>query len=206
MLANAAQILMAREHRVSQGHHRDSALLYSRNDTCSKMAFGQKAAWREARKRRFPKPPFPVATYHPPKQIPYCDLQAGEWVIFTSRREAMRSKVQIEDSSSVPTDSAASAQQPDAVKRWAEHRRNSDSDTVRASQNRGSPDDVRLQWAVVRTAQGSSRIDGRLLPGQESLRADTEVPMRVCHRRRCSGSLDCKARQRLPPQRLRIKA
>ena len=154
MLANAAQILMAREHRMSQGHHRDSGLLYSGNDTFSSLhvqrtvadavadGFRPERSMARGAQALLPEPPFPVATHRPPKQIPHCDLQAGEWVIFTSRHEAMHSKVQTEDSSSVPTESTSPAQQPDigpethgsdsdadAVKHWAEHHRDSDSDT-----------------------------------------------------------------------------
>ena len=154
VLANAAQILIAREHRVSQGHRRDSALLYSRDDAFSNLhvqrtvadavadGFRPERSMARGAQAPLPEPPFSVATHCPPKQIPHCDIQTGEWVIFFSRREAMHSKVQTEDPSSVPTQSTSPAQQPDigpethasdseadAVKHWAEHHPEADADT-----------------------------------------------------------------------------
>ena len=82
MLANAAQILIEREHRMQQGHHRDSALLYSRNDTfsslhvrravCKAVADGFRAERSVAKGAQapMPEPPFSVPSSHPPMQIP----------------------------------------------------------------------------------------------------------------------------------------
>ena len=97
MLANAAQILVAKERRLNQGHHRDSALLHSRNDTFSSLHVQRTIADAVADgfrpERSMPEPPFTVSTHRPPKQIPHCDPQAGEWVMFTSRHEALHSTV-----------------------------------------------------------------------------------------------------------------
>ena len=60
-MKTAAQLALPREDRLAQGHHRDSARLYSRNDTYDSfrvqrrhwhMAGGQTAAWLEEEERQ----------------------------------------------------------------------------------------------------------------------------------------------------------
>ena len=87
MLANAAQIMMAKEHRMQQGHHRDSALLYSRNDAFSSLHVQRSVAEAVAKGFRpersvargaqapLPEPPFSVSDTVPARQIPHSDLQ-----------------------------------------------------------------------------------------------------------------------------------
>ena len=111
MLANAAQIMIAKEHRMQQGHHRDSALLYSRNDTFSSLHVQRTVAEAVAKGFRpersmargaqapLPEPPFSVSEVVPARQIPHSDLRAGDWAIFTSRHETLRSQVCAEDAS-----------------------------------------------------------------------------------------------------------
>ena len=89
MLANAAQIMMAKEHRMQQGHHRDSALLYSRNDTFSSLHVQRSVAEAVAKGFRpersmargaqapLPEPPFSVSDTVPARQIPHSDSDQG---------------------------------------------------------------------------------------------------------------------------------
>ena len=100
-LALAAQLHLPREDRLSQGHHRDSAKLCSRNDTfaslrvqrhiCAQVAQG----WRPQRSMSrggaapVPEPPFTVPRQVPSTELPAPALLQGPWRIFTSRHETL---------------------------------------------------------------------------------------------------------------------
>ena len=176
MLANAAQIMIAKEHRMQQGHHRDSALLYSRNDTFSSLHVQRTVAEAVAKGFRpersmargaqapLPEPPFSVSEIVPAKQIPHSDLRAGAWAIFTSRHETLHSQACTEDAphgsvqpSERPPDKPSTEQdggsdsEADAVSHWAQHHQSSDSDTAEAS----TAEDVCLQRTLVSIAQSN---------------------------------------------------
>ena len=156
MLANAAQIMMAKEHRMQQGHHRDSALLYSRNDTFSlhvqrtvaeavAKGFRPERSMARGAQALLPEPPFSVSEVVPAKHIPHSDLRAGDWAIFTSRHEALHIRVCTEDAPhgsarpgeplpdqpSIDQDGGSDSE-ADAVLHWAQHHQSSDSDTAEA--------------------------------------------------------------------------
>ena len=97
---------MLKEHRVSQGHHRDSALLYSRNDTfsslfvqstiCTCVANGFRPERSMARggQAPLPEPHFSVPALRPEPSLPASDMQACRWVLFTSRHEKMHAEAE----------------------------------------------------------------------------------------------------------------
>ena len=101
-LALAAQLHLPREDRLSQGHHRDSAKLYSRNDTCASLYVQRHictqvaSGWRPQRSMArggaapVPKPPFEVPERAPQQHLPAATLLQGPWRVFTSRHEALR--------------------------------------------------------------------------------------------------------------------
>ena len=98
-LAAAAQLRINKEDRLQQGHHRDSAALYSRNDTfasldvqaklCTAMADG----WRPERsmgrggQAPVPEPPFALPPGPVLQSLRASDLLAGAWSHFTTRNE-----------------------------------------------------------------------------------------------------------------------
>ena len=122
-LALAAQLHLPREDRLSQGHHRDSAKLYSRNDSfaslrvqrhiCTQVASG----WRPLRSMArggaapVPEPPSNVSEHAPPQHLPAASLLQGPWRIFTSRHETMHAA----DEPAQPTPELCSIQQEDNV-------------------------------------------------------------------------------------------
>ena len=98
-----------------------------------------------------PEPPFSVLSTHPPTQIPPSDLRAGSWAAFTSRHEAMHSNIITQDEpqdspkpideSSAPSDTAehCSDSEAEAVKHWAVHHQNSDSESTDEAQGAVAP-------------------------------------------------------------------
>ncbi|CAE7361723.1 unnamed protein product, partial [Symbiodinium necroappetens] len=101
-LAAAAQLRIDKEARLLQGHHRDSAALYSRNDTfasidvqaklCTAMAEG----WRPERSMSrggqapVPEPPFALPPGPVLQSLSAADLLAGAWSYFTTRHEQLQ--------------------------------------------------------------------------------------------------------------------
>ena len=101
-LASAAQLRLSRDDRLSQGHHRDSARLYSRNDTFASLHIQRSIAlavadgWRPQRSMArggsapVPEPPFAAPRTHPAEHLPASSLLEGPWHICTARHESMR--------------------------------------------------------------------------------------------------------------------
>ena len=89
LLAAAAQLRLAKEIRLAQGHHRDSARLYSRNDTFDsldaqhRLATAMSTGWRPNRSvARGGQAPIPH------------DILSGPWKYFASRHEALHAASQ----------------------------------------------------------------------------------------------------------------
>ena len=107
MLACAAQLSLPKEHRLAQGHHRDSALLYSRNDIFSSLlvqrtaciciadGFRPERSLARGGQMPLPEPPFRAPAQHPAHSLPAMDMHAGPWIAFTSRREELHADPQI---------------------------------------------------------------------------------------------------------------
>ena len=101
LLASAAQRRLPKEDRLCQGHHRDSAALYSRNDTFASLdiqrdiAHALQQGWRPERslarggQAPVPEPPFLAPSTPIPQALSAHDLQAGPWKAFTTRHEAL---------------------------------------------------------------------------------------------------------------------
>ena len=89
MLAAAAQLALPREDRLAQGHHRDSARLYSQIDTYDSLRVQRRLAtqlahgWRPNRSMArgggapVPEPPFSVSSTAPIEHLPTMDLHGG---------------------------------------------------------------------------------------------------------------------------------
>ena len=141
MLACAAQLNMPKEHRMAQGHHRDSALLYSRNDTyaslriqravCTSIASGFRPehSMAQGAQAPLPEPPFSASAQHPPEKLHSMDLRSGPWALFISRHEIMAETPQntspTEPEQPPSTTNADNAVESDseaeAVRLWAMH-------------------------------------------------------------------------------------
>ena len=104
MLAAAAQLAIPREERSAQGHRRDSAKLYSRNDTYDSLRVQRRLAlqlaqgWRANRSMArggsapIAEPPFSVSSMAPSEFLKPMDLKGGPWARFTSpTRSILRS-------------------------------------------------------------------------------------------------------------------
>ena len=103
-LASAAQLHLAREDRLSQAHHRDSARLYSRNDTFASLHVQREIAlaltkgWRPQRSMAragacpIPEPPLEVPKGAPPLHLAPADIVGGPWALFASRHEHTRNR------------------------------------------------------------------------------------------------------------------
>ena len=148
MLASAAQLDLSREDRMAQGHHRDSATLYSRNDTfaslrvqrelCTRIASGFRPERSMARGAQapLPEPPFSLPAQPPEEKLSTAELQAGPWALFTSRHETFQdahacSVAAAPEAQQDATDqqnliSASSDSEAEAVRAWAQQ--NSPSD------------------------------------------------------------------------------
>ena len=120
-LASAAQLRLSRDDRLAQGHHRDSARLYSRNDTFASLHIQRRIAlaaadgWRPQRSMArggsapVPEPPFTLSQAHPAEHLPASSLVEGPWRIFTSRHESLHASHELRDPSpSSPQASPAS--------------------------------------------------------------------------------------------------
>ena len=102
LLECASELTMPKEHRLSQGHHRNSALLYSRNETfssllvqrtiCTSIAgdFRPERSMARGGQAPFPETPFSVPAMHPEPALPPSDMHAGPWAPFTSRHVQLR--------------------------------------------------------------------------------------------------------------------
>ena len=117
LLAAAAQLRLAKEIRLAQGHHRDSARLYSRNDTFDsldaqhRLATAMSTGWRPNRsvarggQAPIPEPPFSLPPGEPLSCIAPQDILSGPWNYFVSRHEALHAASQ----ATAPTQLDASA-------------------------------------------------------------------------------------------------
>ena len=106
LLAAAAQLRLAKEIRLAQGHHRDSARLYSRNDTFDsldaqhRLATAMSTGWRPNRsvarggQAPIPEPPFSLPPGEPLSSIAPQDILSGPWNYFASRHEALHAASQ----------------------------------------------------------------------------------------------------------------
>ncbi|CAE7327448.1 unnamed protein product, partial [Symbiodinium necroappetens] len=100
-LAAAAQLRIAKDDRLLQGHHRDSAALYSRNDTFAsldvqaKLSTAMADGWRPERsmgrggQAPIPEPPFALPPGPVLQSLQAPDLLAGAWSYFTTRHEKL---------------------------------------------------------------------------------------------------------------------
>ena len=98
-LAAAAQLRIDKEDRLLQGHHRDSAALYSRNDTFAsldvqaKLSTAMADGWRPERsmgrggQAPVPEPPFALPPGPVLQSLRASDLLAGAWSHITTRHE-----------------------------------------------------------------------------------------------------------------------
>ena len=101
-LASAAQLDLRRDERLAQGHHRDSARLYSRNDTFASLRVQRAIAaslatgWRPQRSMcrggalPVPEPPVSIPTTMPSEHLSAGDIVSGPWSVFASRHERMQ--------------------------------------------------------------------------------------------------------------------
>ena len=139
----AAQLALPREDRLAQGHHRDSARLYSRNDTYDSLRVQRRLAtqlahgWRPCRSMArgggapVPEPPFSVSSTAPPEHLPTMDLHGGPWARFTSRHESMQASKAALPASSSPAVSADSDSEADAVQAYADVHGNSSEEEAK---------------------------------------------------------------------------
>ena len=98
--------MLAKEIRLAQGHHRDSARLYSRNDTFDsldaqhRLATAMSTGWRPNRsvarggQAPIPEPPFSLPPGEPLSSIAPHDILSGPWKYFASRHEALHAASQ----------------------------------------------------------------------------------------------------------------
>ena len=101
-LAAAAQLRLSKDVRLSQGHHRDSAALYSRNDTFDslfaqrRLALALSRGWRPQRsiarggQAPVPEPPFTLPSTEPIAELPAEVLLQGPWSLFATRHETLQ--------------------------------------------------------------------------------------------------------------------
>ena len=136
MLAAASQLGIAREDRLAQGHHRDSARTCSRNDThCKWRPVGVPvAAWQEGDQRPFQNPP---SALHSARLQNICHQVICRRAFgYAFLRVTMRSSSNSSSSSSIavastpsPTIQANSDSEAEAVKAYAEQNLESDEET-----------------------------------------------------------------------------
>ena len=145
MLAAAAQLVISREERLAQGHHRDSAKLYSRNDTYDSLRVQRRLAlqlaqgWRPNRSMArggsapTPEPPFSVSSTAPLEFLKPMDLKGGLWARFTSRHESLHASLPAPSSDPSPTIAADSDSEAEAVQAYAALHGSSDEELGPAS-------------------------------------------------------------------------
>ncbi|CAE7689465.1 unnamed protein product, partial [Symbiodinium necroappetens] len=102
VLAAAAQLRLSKDIRLSQGHHRDSAALYSRNDTFDslyaqrRLSLALSRGWRPQRsiarggQAPVPEPPFTLPSTEPLAELPADALLQGTWSFFATRHEILQ--------------------------------------------------------------------------------------------------------------------
>ena len=100
-LASAAQLRIDKELRLFQGHHRDSADLYSRNDVFASLDVQHRiskalaSGWRAERsiarggQAPIPEPPFSLPPGEPIVALPAAALTQGPWQFFVTRHETL---------------------------------------------------------------------------------------------------------------------
>ena len=111
VLAAAAQLRLSKDVRLSQGHHRDSAALYSRNDTFDslfaqrRLALALSRGWRPQRsiarggQAPVPEPPFTLPVTEPLPELPADALLQGSWAFFATRHETLHAALPLADPS-----------------------------------------------------------------------------------------------------------
>ena len=107
VLASAAQLRLSKDIRLSQGHHRDSAALYSRNDTFDslfaqrRLSLALSRGWRPERsiarggQAPVPEPPFTLPSTEPLPEVPASDLLQGLWSVFATRHESLQATLPV---------------------------------------------------------------------------------------------------------------
>ena len=135
-LASAAQLRLDKELRLFQGHHRDSADLYSRNDVFASLDVQHRiskalaSGWRAERsiarggQAPIPEPPFNLPPGEPVFSLPATALMQGPWQSFVTRHEALLAQRGPDTSGPAPPKHASPAQE-----------------TARASPSHGPPSD-----------------------------------------------------------------
>ncbi|CAE7450655.1 unnamed protein product [Symbiodinium pilosum] len=156
-LASAAQLDLRRDERLAQGHHRDSARLYARNDTFASLRVQRAIAtslatgWRPQRSMSrggappIPEPPVSIPAALPSEHLSAGDIVSGPWSVFASRHERMQASHNTEhaadEASQAPDSPAASPDSPvhmqlqafsddeeaRQVEEWAQQHASSDS-------------------------------------------------------------------------------
>ena len=171
MLAAAAQLALPREDRLAQGHHRDSARLYARNDTfdslrvqrrlTTQVAYGWRPSRSMARGGRapLPDPPFSVSSTAPAEHLPAMDLHAGAWARFTSRHEALHSEAQPGTPSPSPTIGPDSDSEAEAVQAYAALQAASDDETTEDSADSKVLFVCNGPWSCLHHATETSQIE-----------------------------------------------
>ncbi|CAE6932746.1 unnamed protein product [Symbiodinium sp. CCMP2456] len=98
-LASAAQLRLWKERRLTHGHHRDSATLYSRNDVFASLDVQHSLSnsmctgWRAERsiarggQAPIPEPPFALPPGPVLQELPDQDLLDPRWAFFVTRHE-----------------------------------------------------------------------------------------------------------------------
>ena len=111
VLAAAAQLRLSKDVRLSQGHHRDSAALYSRNDTFDslfaqrRLALALSRGWRPQRsiarggQAPVPEPPFTLPATEPLPELPADALLQGSWAFFATRHETLHAALPLAEPS-----------------------------------------------------------------------------------------------------------
>ena len=163
LLAAAAQRRLRKDMRLSAGHHRDSAALYSRNDTFDSLdaqhsiAVAMSEGWRPSRsvarggQAPIPEPPFALPGTPPLQALHSKDLLSGPWSAFTTRHEALHLRHQDTEPSherpSTPKDTPLSAAGEDPIEQFSPNDPISDCSDVEAAM---------VRRAALRRTQSSS--------------------------------------------------
>ncbi|CAE7290205.1 unnamed protein product, partial [Symbiodinium pilosum] len=178
-LALAAQLHLPKEDRLSQGHHRDSAKLYSRNDTFTSL-FVQRHIGSQVAQGWRPQRSMARQSQNPPRS-----LLASPWRIFTSRHEALRAGLSQSQPESEPVQSESplvvtgSDSEPEEVERFAQTAPDTDSDAE--EQDQASQEDTRLRMSAV--VPGEACMSPRLTPCKH-----TSLRFQIWVRSQCASS------------------
>ena len=107
VLAAAAQLRLSKDIRLSQGHRRDSAALYSRNDTFDslfaqrRLSLALSRGWRPQRsiarggQAPIPEPPFALPPTEPLAELPAGAILQGPWSFFATRHESLQAALPV---------------------------------------------------------------------------------------------------------------